>query len=140
MSELFGVGISAIHSFNNIFESGEFEEKVVCEEIAHTTQWDRFKDLFEHVRFIRSNECHIWLQITEIFAEISVGYDNGSPVTRERYTRRLKPNSPSSFRQKTSQRAMFYLIHWTVGRMFFPVQCPLFCDFNNIYTLNSARC
>lgn len=39
MSELFGVDRTSItRHLKNIFESGELDEKVVCAEIAHTTQ------------------------------------------------------------------------------------------------------
>jgi len=46
---------------------------------------DYFKELLERVRSIRASERRIWLQITDIFAEISVDYDKDSPVTREFY-------------------------------------------------------
>lgn len=35
---------------------------------------DYFKELLERVRSIRASERRIWLQITDIFAEISVDY------------------------------------------------------------------
>jgi hypothetical protein len=153
MGELFGVDRSSITKhLKNIFESGELNEKVVCEEIAHTTQhgamtdktqtkhpkfynldaiisvgyrvnslkatrfrqWatkilreyiqkgfvmdderlkqgekvfgkDYFRELLERVRSIRASERRIWLQITDIFTEISVDYDKDSPVTRDFY-------------------------------------------------------
>ena len=153
MAELFDVDRTSIsRHLKNIFESGELDEKVVCAEIAHTTQhgamtdktqkattkfynldaiisvgyrvnslkatrfrqWatkvlreymikgfvldderlkqgekvfgkDYFKELLERVRSIRASERRIWLQITDIFAEISVDYDKDSPVTREFY-------------------------------------------------------
>ena len=44
---------------------------------------DYFKELLERVRSIRTSERRIWLQITDIFSEISVDYDKNSPVTRE---------------------------------------------------------
>jgi len=46
---------------------------------------DYFKELLERVRSIRASERRIWLQITDVFAEISVDYDKDSPVTREFY-------------------------------------------------------
>jgi hypothetical protein len=46
---------------------------------------DFFKELLERVRSIRASERRIWLQITDIFAEISVDYDKDSPVTRDFY-------------------------------------------------------
>jgi len=46
---------------------------------------DYFKELLERVRSIRASERRIWLQITDIFAEISVDYDKDSPITREFY-------------------------------------------------------
>ncbi|MCL2421832.1 MAG: virulence RhuM family protein [Defluviitaleaceae bacterium] len=46
---------------------------------------DYFKELLERVRSIRASERRIWLQITDIFAEISVDYDKDSPVTRAFY-------------------------------------------------------
>ena len=46
---------------------------------------DYFKELLERVRSIRASERRIWLQITDIFAEISSDYDKNSPVTREFY-------------------------------------------------------
>jgi len=46
---------------------------------------DYFKELLERVRSIRASERRIWLQITDIFAEISVDYDKNSPVTKEFY-------------------------------------------------------
>ncbi|MDL2260808.1 virulence RhuM family protein [Methanimicrococcus sp. OttesenSCG-928-J09] len=46
---------------------------------------DYFKELLERVRSIRASERRIWLQLTDIFAEISVDYDKDSPVTREFY-------------------------------------------------------
>ena len=42
---------------------------------------DYFKELLERVRSIRTSERRIWLQITDIFAEISVDYDKDSPQT-----------------------------------------------------------
>ena len=46
---------------------------------------DYFKELLERVRSIRTSERRIWLQITDIFAEISTDYDKDSPITREFY-------------------------------------------------------
>ena len=46
---------------------------------------DYFKELLERVRSIRASERRIWLQITDIFSEISVDYDKDSPITREFY-------------------------------------------------------
>jgi hypothetical protein len=47
---------------------------------------DYFKELLERVRSIRTSERRIWLQITDIFAEISVDYDKNSPITKEFYS------------------------------------------------------
>ncbi|MCL2366325.1 MAG: virulence RhuM family protein [Oscillospiraceae bacterium] len=46
---------------------------------------DYFKELLERVRSIRASERRIWLQITDIFAEISADYDKDSPITRDFY-------------------------------------------------------
>ncbi len=46
---------------------------------------DYFHELLERVRSIRASERRIWLQITDIFAEISTDYDKESPVTKEFY-------------------------------------------------------
>lgn len=46
---------------------------------------DFFKELLERVRSIRASERRIWLQITDIFAEISVDYDKSSSVARDFY-------------------------------------------------------
>ncbi|MCL2353609.1 MAG: virulence RhuM family protein [Defluviitaleaceae bacterium] len=46
---------------------------------------DYFRELLGRVRSIRASERRIWLQITDIFAEISVDYDKDSPVTKEFY-------------------------------------------------------
>jgi len=43
---------------------------------------DYFRELLERVRSIRASERRIWLQITDIFAEISVDYDKDSPFWR----------------------------------------------------------
>jgi hypothetical protein len=44
---------------------------------------DYFRELLERVRSIRASERRIWLQLTDIFAEISTDYDPQSPETRE---------------------------------------------------------
>jgi len=44
---------------------------------------DFFKELLERVRSIRASERRIWLQITDIFAEISVDYDKDSQITKD---------------------------------------------------------
>ena len=46
---------------------------------------DYFKELLERVRSIRTSERRIWLQITDIFAEISTDYDKNSPITKNFY-------------------------------------------------------
>ncbi|MCL1993543.1 MAG: virulence RhuM family protein [Spirochaetes bacterium] len=46
---------------------------------------DYFKELLERIRSIRASERRIWLQITDIFAEISADYDKNSPVTSQFY-------------------------------------------------------
>ena len=46
---------------------------------------DYFRELLERVRSIRTSERRIWLQLTDIFAEISADYDKDSPLTREFY-------------------------------------------------------
>ena len=46
---------------------------------------DYFNELLERVRSIRASERRIWLQITDIFAEISVDYDKDSPITQDFY-------------------------------------------------------
>jgi len=46
---------------------------------------DYFKELLERVRSIRASERRIWLQITDVFAEISTDYDKDSPITQEFY-------------------------------------------------------
>lgn len=46
---------------------------------------DYFRELLERVRSIRASERRIWLQITDIFAEISTDYDEESLVTKEFY-------------------------------------------------------
>lgn len=46
---------------------------------------DYFKELLERVRSIRASERRIWQQITDIFAECSIDYDNKSQVTKDFY-------------------------------------------------------
>ena len=46
---------------------------------------DYFKELLERVRSIRASERRIWLQITDIFQECSIDYDNNAEVTYEFY-------------------------------------------------------
>lgn len=46
---------------------------------------DYFRELLERVRSIRASERRIWQQITDIFAECSIDYDNNSPVTQDFY-------------------------------------------------------
>jgi len=46
---------------------------------------DYFKRTLERIRSIRASERRIWLQITDIFAEISIDYDKDSDITREFY-------------------------------------------------------
>ena len=46
---------------------------------------DYFKTLLETVRSIRASERRIWLQITDIFKEISIDYDKDSHTTRNFY-------------------------------------------------------
>ena len=44
---------------------------------------DYFRELLERVRSIRSSERRIWLQLTDIFSELSVDYEKNSPLTRK---------------------------------------------------------
>ncbi|MEW4354070.1 virulence RhuM family protein [Streptococcus pneumoniae] len=46
---------------------------------------DYFRELLERVRSIRASERRIWLQITDIFAEISIDYDPESNMTKQFY-------------------------------------------------------
>lgn len=46
---------------------------------------DYFKELLERVRSIRASERRIYLQITDIFAEISTDYDSGSETAKSFY-------------------------------------------------------
>lgn len=44
---------------------------------------DYFKELLERVRSIRTSERRIYLQITDIFAECSIDYDNNAQITKD---------------------------------------------------------
>lgn len=46
---------------------------------------DYFRELLETVRSIRASERRIWLQLTDIFAEISYDYDKNSEITSKFY-------------------------------------------------------
>lgn len=46
---------------------------------------DYFLELLERVRSIRASERRIWQQITDIFAECSIDYDNNSEITKNFY-------------------------------------------------------
>ena len=46
---------------------------------------DYFRELLERVRSIRASERRIWQQITDIFAECSIDYDETSEVTYKFY-------------------------------------------------------
>lgn len=46
---------------------------------------DYFKELLERVRSIRASERRVWQQITDIFAECSIDYDNQSEITHGFY-------------------------------------------------------
>ncbi|MGT2832396.1 virulence RhuM family protein [Streptococcus halotolerans] len=46
---------------------------------------DYFRELLERVRSIRASERRIWLQITDIFAEISIDYDPQNTLTKQFY-------------------------------------------------------
>ncbi|MCT4612319.1 MAG: virulence RhuM family protein [Clostridia bacterium] len=46
---------------------------------------DYFKELLERVRSIRASERRIWQQVTDIFAECSIDYNDKSVTTREFY-------------------------------------------------------
>jgi len=46
---------------------------------------DYFRELLDRIRSIRASERRIWLQLTDIFAEISVDYDKNSQLTKEFY-------------------------------------------------------
>lgn len=47
---------------------------------------DYFKELLQRVRSIRASERRIYQQITDIFAECSIDYDNNSEITKDFYT------------------------------------------------------
>lgn len=46
---------------------------------------DYFRELLERVRSIRASERRIWQQITDIFAECSIDYDENAQVTHDFY-------------------------------------------------------
>ena len=46
---------------------------------------DYFRELLERVRSIRASERRIWQQITDIYAECSIDYDQNAPTTRDFY-------------------------------------------------------
>ena len=46
---------------------------------------DYFRELLERVRSIRASERRIWQQITDIFAECSIDYDQDAQVTHDFY-------------------------------------------------------
>lgn len=46
---------------------------------------DYFKELLERIRSIRTSERRIWQQITDIFAECSIDYDQDSETTQRFY-------------------------------------------------------
>jgi hypothetical protein len=46
---------------------------------------DYFRELLDRVRSIRASERRIWQQITDIFAECSIGYDSKSQVAKDFY-------------------------------------------------------
>ena len=46
---------------------------------------DYFRELLERVRSIRASERRFWQQITDIFAECSLDYDEKSPITHQFY-------------------------------------------------------
>ena len=46
---------------------------------------DYFRELLERVRSIRASERRIYQQITDIFAECSIDYDNKSQITKDFY-------------------------------------------------------
>lgn len=46
---------------------------------------DYFKELLQRVRSIRASERRIYQQITDIFAECSIDYDNNSEITKNFY-------------------------------------------------------
>ena len=46
---------------------------------------DYFRELLERVRSIRASERRIWQQVTDIFAECSIDYDQNAPLTKDFY-------------------------------------------------------
>lgn len=46
---------------------------------------DYFKELLQRVRSIRASERRIYQQITDVFAECSIDYDNNSEITKDFY-------------------------------------------------------
>lgn len=46
---------------------------------------DYFKELLERVRSIRASERRIWQQVTDIFAECSIDYNNRAEITKHFY-------------------------------------------------------
>ena len=46
---------------------------------------DYFRELLERVRSIRASERRIWQQITDIFAECSIDYDENAQITHDFY-------------------------------------------------------
>ena len=46
---------------------------------------DYFRELLERVRSIRASERRIWQQITDIFAECSLGYDKNAQIAKDFY-------------------------------------------------------
>ena len=87
-----------------IFESGELDEEMIIAKIATTTQHgamqdktafgkDYFRELLERVRSIRASERRIWQQITDIFAECSIDY-NQADHTKENMGLTTWKNAP----------------------------------------------
>ncbi len=62
---------------------------------------DYFRELLERVRSIRASERRIWLQITDIFAEIAIDYDANSLVTKQFYAHVQNKNLYSQFSTST---------------------------------------
>ncbi len=58
---------------------------------------DYFRELLERVRSIRASERRIWLQITDIFAEIAIDYDANSLMTKQFYAHVQNKNLYSQF-------------------------------------------
>ncbi len=44
---------------------------------------DYFRELLERVRSIRASERRIWQQITDIFAECSIDYNNNTTIAKD---------------------------------------------------------